>query len=191
MNKQPGEEWDVRMGWRFVAYGEHGEWLSLQIEPMVKDPDIIYAPNESAWSRSAPPWALPRRAEILSRLESVPWNRRLVWIESARGTASAGKRPYEPIPRSLETTRVGRLFERLRLFEPGGRVPHHISHKLWHWAARMFAQGARGEVNLFMRKEPVRGSVFELIEFPALRANPDVILKIHYVGSSDDDNEST
>jgi hypothetical protein len=191
MNKQPGEEWDVRMGWRFVAYGEHGEWLSLQIEPMVEDPDIVYAPNESAWSQGAPPWALPRRAEILGRLKSVPWNRQLIWDESAIGTVETGRRPHETVPHSLEATPVGRLFERLRLFEPGGRVPHRISHKLWHWAARMFAQGARGEVNLFMREKAILGSVFESIEFPTLRANPYVTLKIHYVRSSDSDNDST
>jgi hypothetical protein len=178
MPKNSGEGWDARMGWRFVAYGEQGLWLSFQIEPMFKGPDVVYFPDESVWSRSAPSWAEGRRAEILCRLESVPWKRKLTWAESAKGTVSLRRRPGEPVPRSLESTPVGRLLERLRLFEPGGIGSHDFSHKLWHWAARKFASTARGEVNLFMREEPIPDSVFQAVELPALQANRHVTLNI-------------
>lgn len=185
MPKKSGEGWDARMGWRFVSYGEQGLWLSFQIEPMAKGPDLVYFPGESKWSQSAPSWAEGRRAEILGRLESVQWNRKLTWTESARGTVTLRRKPDEPVPRSLESTPIGRLLERLRLFEPGGIGSHDFSHKLWHWAARQFAATARGEVNLFMGEEPVRGSVFEAVELPALRANRNVTLNITRVGGTD------
>lgn len=185
MPKKSGEGWDARMGWRFVSYGEEGLWLSFQIEPMAKGPDLVYFPVESAWSKSAPSWAMERRAEILGRLESVPWNRKLTWTESAKGTVSLQRSPHEPVPHSLESTPVGRLLERLRLFEPGGKSSHDFSHRLWHWAARKFASTARGEVNLFMGDEPVRDSVFEVIELPTLRANRNVTLNIRRVGGKD------
>ena len=179
------------MGWRFVSYGEHGEWLLFQMEPMAKGPDIVYVPNESAWEQGVPPWALQRRAEILGRLESVPWNRKLTWAESSKGTISSGVRPDEPVPHSLESTPVGRLLERLRLFEPGGRVSHNISHKLWHWAARKFAETARGQVNVFMRETPIPDSVFQVVELPALRANPNVTLNIRQFSDNDAYNETS
>lgn len=185
MPEKSGEGWDERMGWRFVAYGEQGRWLSLQIEPMAKGPDIVYVPNESVWSESAPPWAQERRDEILARLESVPWKRKLTWSESDYGTVSSSRKPNEPVPHSLEATPVGRILERLRLFEPGGISSHDFSHKLWHWAARKFAETARGEVNLFMRDEPIRDSVFESVELPALRANSHVTLNIRRVADKD------
>lgn len=181
MPKKSGEGWDARMGWRFVSYGEQGLWLSFQIEPMFKGPDTVYFPDETAWSQSAPSWAEERRAEILSRLESVPWKRKLTWSESADGKVSLSRTPDEPVPHSLEATPAGRLLERLRLFEPGCISSHGLSHKLWHWAARKFAETARGQVNIFMKDEPIPGSVFEAVELPALRANPRVTLNIRRV----------
>jgi hypothetical protein len=173
------------MGWRFVSYGEQGLWISLQIEPMAKGPDLVYVPGESVWSRSAPSWVEERRAEILGRLESVPWNRELTWAESAKGTVTLRRKPDEPVPNSLESTPVGRLLERLRLFEPGGMSSHNFSHKLWHWAARKFVESARGEINIFMGGEPIRDSVFEAVELPALRANRKVTLNIRRVADKD------
>ncbi len=185
-----GEGWEVRMGWRSVSYGEQGEWLSFGIEPMAKGPDIVYVPNESAWSQSAPPWALQRRAEILGRLKSVPWNRKLTWPETSKGTVSSGIRSDKPVLHSLETTLAGRLLERLRLFEPGGRVPHSISHKLWHWAARKAAEAATGQVNIFIQGPPIPDSVFDVVELPAIQSNPNVTLNIRQVSDNDADNDA-
>jgi hypothetical protein len=80
--------------------------------------------------------------------------------------------------------------ERLRLFGPGGKVPHSISHKLWHWAARKYAETARGEVRIFTGETPIPDSVFEVVELPALRANPNVTLKIRQFSDNDDDSGS-
>jgi hypothetical protein len=185
MTKKSGEGWDARMGWRFVSYGEQGLWLSFQIEPMAKGPDIVYVPDESVWSQGAPSWAEERRDEIMGRLESVPWNRKLTWEVSAKGGVTPARKPDEPVPHSLESTPVGRLLERLRLFEPGGMSSHDFSHKLWHWAARKFAATARGQVNLFIEGEPIPDSVFQAVELPALQANPHVTLNIRRFGGKD------
>jgi hypothetical protein len=165
--------WTAEMGWRYVSYTEGGASLSLQIEPMVKGGDLVYVPTEGGWSRTAPDWARRRRAEILSRLKSVGWNRKLEWPEGDR--SRVGTSPLRPVPGSLESTPGGRALEEMRLFDPGGDIPHERAHELWHEAARAFVKQARGEVTIVMTRV-VPDSVFQAIELPELKKNPNVTL---------------
>lgn len=73
------ESWTARMGWRYAAHVEGDVSLWLSIEPMVKGDDQVYVPNEASWLKAAPSDTERRRAEILSHLKSVVWNRKLSW----------------------------------------------------------------------------------------------------------------
>src|SRR5688572_13626505 len=115
------ESWTARMGWRYVTYVEGDVSLSLSIEPMVKGDDRVYVPNEASWLKEAPSWTRERRLEVLSRLKSVKWNRKLTWQE-CECPLSLG--PHEVIRGSLESTPGGRALEERRLFEPGSKVKH-------------------------------------------------------------------
>ena len=165
--------WTAEMGWRYVGYREGDASLSLQIEPMVKGGDLVYVPGESGWLRTAPDWARQRRAEILSRLKSVKWNRKLEWTESDK--SRVGSLALDPIPGSLESTPGGRALERMRMFQPGSDVSHERAHEMWHEAARVFASQARGTATIFMRGV-VPNSVFQAIELPELKKNLNVTL---------------
>lgn len=166
--------WTARMGWRYVSYIEGDASISFQIEPMVKGADRVYVPSESSWLRTAPEWVRPRRAEILSRLKLVKWNRRLEWPESDK--SSVGNYSSDtPIPGSLESTPGGRALENMRMFEPGSKVTHAQAHRIWHDAARAVVELATGTVTIFM-SGVVPGSVFQEIELPALKRNPNVTI---------------
>lgn len=164
--------WTARMGWRYVAYTEGDVSLSLSIEPMAKGNDRVYVPNESSWLNVTPSWTSERRAEILSRLKSYSWNRKLTWQE-CDCPLSLG--PHEVLPGSLESTPGGQALEEQRLFEPSSKATHEQAHKKWHQAARMFAEQAGGTVTIFM-SEVIQDSVFQAIELPALKKNPNVTL---------------
>lgn len=165
-----GEGWSAEMGWRYVSYSEKNIPLVLQIEPMARDADIVYVPNAEMWLNSAPDWARERREEILERLKSVEWNRKLIWQE---GKTSLGTTGF--VPGSLESTRGGRKLEKRRLFHPGSKITHEEAHELWHNAAWLFAEQAKGEVLIF-KNQGVPGSVFEQVEMTALERNPNVTL---------------
>jgi hypothetical protein len=166
------ESWTARMGWRYVAYVDGDVSLSLSIEPMVEGDDRVYVPNEASWLKEAPSWTRERRAEVLSRLKSVAWNRKLTWQE-CECPLSVG--PHAVIRGSLESTPGGRALEDRRLFETGSRVKHEQAHDLWNEAARMFAGQASGTVTIFM-SEVIPDSVFQAVELPALKKNPNVTL---------------
>lgn len=56
----------------------------------------------------------------------------------------------------------------------GGRILNRITDSdiAWNWASRHFANGASGNVRVFLR-EPVRlNSTWNLVEHPILRSNP-------------------
>jgi hypothetical protein len=167
------ESWTASMGWRYVAYTEGDVSLSLQIEPMVKGNDLVYVPSESSWLKETPSWRSERRSEILSRLKSYPWNRKLTWQECDDCTLRLG--PHKVLRGSLESTSGGQALEEERLFEPGSKVTHKQAHEKWHEAARMFAEQARGIVTIFA-PELIPNSVFQAIELPALKKNPHVTL---------------
>lgn len=160
------------MGWRYVSYTEGNVSLHLSIEPMVKGDDRVYVPNESSWLKVTPSWTSEQRSRILSRLKSYPWNRKLTWQE-CDCPLSLG--PHEVIRGSLESTPGGQALEDERLFEPGSKITHEQAHEKWHQAARMFAEQARGNVTIFM-SEVVPDSVFQAVELPALKKNPNVTL---------------
>jgi hypothetical protein len=166
------ESWTVRMGWRYVSYTEGNVSLFLSIEPMVKGNDRVYVPGESSWLKATPSWKSEQRSKILSRLKSYPWNRRLTWQE-CDCPLSLG--PHQVIRGSLESTPGGQALEDQRLFEPGSNVTHEQAHEKWQQAARMFAEKARGNVTIFM-SEIIPDSVFQAVELPALKKNPNVTL---------------
>jgi hypothetical protein len=83
--------------------------------------------------------------------------------------------PVKVIHGSLESTEGGQALEAQRLFEPGSKMTHEQAHQLWHTAARMFAEQASGTVTIFM-SEVIPDSVFQAVELPALKNNPNVTL---------------
>lgn len=161
------------MGWRYVAYTEGNDSLYLQIEPMVKGNDLVYVPSESSWLKVTPSWTSERRSEILSRLKSYPWNRKLTWEECDDCKLFLG--PHKVLRGSLESTPGGQALEEERLFEPRSNVTHKQAHAKWHQAARMFAEQATGIVTIFA-PELIPDSVFVAIELPTLKKNPNVTL---------------
>ena len=176
-----GGTWRAQMGWRYVAYGEEGGAFYLSIEPMVGVPDIVYTPDERRWKEKAPEWARERRAEILSRLKSVAWNRELEWREgSGEGPSPVGADLNHVIPGSLESTAGGRQLEALRFFNPGSSVPFAKARERWYEASREHVKLARGRVRIFV-SEVVPNSVFQVIIMPALKENPNVELDVRQV----------
>ena len=175
--------WSAQMGWRYVAYFEGEQSLSLSIEPMVNTPDWVYVPDEASWQQSAPDWAKDRRDEILARLKSMRWNRQLIWKESEEQPISAY---LGPVSGSLESTPGGQDLESRRFFDPKSPVTPDMAHQAWEKAARLFAEGVRGKINIYQAGDIIPSSVFQLIELPALQANPQVDLVIRKVGDSED-----
>ena len=166
------ESWTARMGWRYVAYVEGEVEFWLPIDPMVKGDDRVYVPDEASWLKAAPAATKNQRSEILARLKSAGWNRKLSWQECDCPLAVG---PPVVIPGSLESTAGGQALEDRRLFEPGSKVKPEEAHDLWHEGARMFAEQATGTVTIFM-SELIPDSVFQAIELPALKKNPNVTL---------------
>ena len=166
------KSWAARMGWRYVSYSEGDVSLSLSIEPMVNGPDRVYVPDVPNWLKAAPSWTKESRAEVLSRLKSVAWNRKLVWRE-CDCPLQLGE--HTVIRGTLESTPGGQALEERRLFEPGSKLTHKEAHKLWHEGARMFADQTKGAVTIYM-SEVITDSVFQVIELPALKKNPNVTL---------------
>ena len=166
-------DWTAGMGWRYVKYLEKDVFLRLSIEPMVKGNDRVYVPNQAEWLKNAPAGARDKRSKILARLKSVAWNRRLDWSDCECPFSKLG--PDEFFRGSLESTEGGRALEGRHLFEPGSKLPYRQANKLWHDASRMFAEEARGKVTIFM-SELIPNSVFQAIELPTLKKNPNVTL---------------
>jgi hypothetical protein len=165
--------WTAEMGWRYVRYVEGGEGIAFQIEPMVKGGDLVYVPAEGIWSSTAPDWARQRRTEILSRLKSVKWNRKLEWRESDKSRVR--DLLVNPIPGSLESTPGGRSLEERRMFDPASDVSSERAHEMWCEAARDFVRQAKGAATIIMTSV-VPDSVFQAIELPELKKNPNVTL---------------
>ena len=165
-----GKDWTARMGWRYVSYAENDSTVALSIEPMVKGDDRVFVPDEAHWLKGAPAWARERRAEILNRLKSVAWNRKLAWreCECPLGTDKI-------IPGSVESTRGGQWLEGKRLFEPGSPYTHEEVHEIWHEVIRRTIRQATGKVTIFM-SEVIPDSVFQVVELPTLKENPNVTI---------------
>jgi hypothetical protein len=164
--------WSAKMGWRFVTYSQEQGALSFQIEPMVKGPDVVYVPDQATWAKAAPAWAQPLAPDILARLKSVAWKRELLWQES---DGAPFLKSDKPVPGSIESTKGGQYLEQQRMFDPNSPFTHAQCHEVWHQACRKFAGAASGRVTLFA-STVIPDSVFQAVELPALRANPNVTL---------------
>ena len=164
---------ELTMGWRNVAYIRGSECVFFRIEPMARGPDLVYVPSESSWNESAPTWAQKRYSEIFSQMKAIPWNRELDWRVSDNSDAIWAA--PAPVPGSLESTPGGQKFEAERFFHPPGKMSHDQAHALWHRLAERFAQAATGKVTLYV-ESIVENSVFQVVELPALKANPNVEL---------------
>lgn len=167
--------WTAKMGWRYVAYTEGENGLSLAIEPMVKGNDLVFVPDEQSWLKEAPSWARERRAEILERLVSVAWNRNSTWLEGKYTFSPLGPDLNDAMPNSLEATPGGQALENMRMFEPGSKVTHRQAHKMWHEAARAVAERATGQVTVHT-SEIISNSVFQAIVLPIFKKNPRVTI---------------
>jgi hypothetical protein len=97
----------------------------------------------------------------------------LEWPESDK--SRVGKLSPNLIPGSLESTPGGSALEAMRMFNPGSDVSYERGHEMWYEAARMFVRRARGTVTIFMTSV-VPDSVFQAIELPELKKNPNVTL---------------
>jgi hypothetical protein len=165
--------WSAKMGWRFVTYTQKEGVLSLQIEPMAKGPDIVYVPDEETWAKAAPSWAQSIASDILARVKSVAWKRELLW---QRSSGAPFLNSDQPIPGSIESTKGGEYLEQMRMFDPNSPFTHAQCHEVWHQACQRFAAAASGRVSIF-EGGVIPDSVFQAVELPALRANPNVTLE--------------
>ncbi len=170
--KSEADKFAVEMGWRYVAYREGAEVVALQIEPMVQGPDVVYVPDDVSWIKAAPRWARDRRSEILERLRSASWNRRVEWRPVATSFVELGA-----IAGSLESTPGGQQLEQARLFHPGAPLTAEQARIVWHEAVRSFVAQVQGKVTV-IASELIPDSVFASIELPALKANPNVQLDL-------------
>jgi hypothetical protein len=73
----------------------------------------------------------------------------------------------------VESTRGGRWLEDKRLFEPGSPYTHEEVHEIWQEVTRRAIRLATGKVTIIMR-EVIPDSVFQAVELPALKENPNV-----------------
>lgn len=167
-------EWTCWLNWRVLTYQEGLQHLSLQVEPMSVGPCRVYVPGDAAWRRQAPAWAQGRREQILQRARSIAWNRDLDWPESERATVS-DLHAQTPVPGSLESTKGGQQLQALWLFHPDSpaRWSKADSKRAWIGGAEQMCLQAAGEVPVHI-SAVIPGSVFQAIELPALRRNPQV-----------------
>lgn len=172
------KDWACHMAWRVVTYQEGERWVSLEIEPMKDAPCRVYVPTESAWQASAPDWAKDKRAAILQRMKQVAWNRDLEWPESEKSLAY-DLHARQPLDGSLESTQGGQTLMGMRLFDPDSPVKFskRDAKRAWCTGAEQMCLQISGEVSPVVTRV-IQGSVFQEIELPALRRNPNV--KLNY-----------
>lgn len=171
--KQHNENSSAEMGWRYITYRQGMQTITMMIQPMVKGPCLVYAPNEKCWKQYAPSWASNKREDILNYLSSIKWNRYIKFEDVETNFVSK-----EPVPGALESTQGGETLEAQNLFQPNSSLTPEQAKELWYTVCRRFAEACKGEVNIF-RSGIIPGSVFEEIELPALKSNKRVKLKIH------------
>lgn len=177
-----GNDFKVAMGWRYIAYQCKAGSLCLAIEPMAIGADRVYVPDPQSWQATAPSWAKQRRTEILTRLKRGQGIRKLEWVSSSRSEVF----PHfgEPVPGSVEDTPGGMKMEAERLFDAGSRLTHEQAHEVWHRLILRYCEAATGTVQV-IAPEIVKNSVFEAIELPAMRSNPNVTLNVLQAASAE------
>lgn len=154
-----------------MTYRERQVSVTFQIEPMMSGPDLVYVPDADSWRRLAPGVFRDRRDEVMARLKAVKWNRELKWQELPTDFDPEGA-----VPGSLESTKGGAEFESKNLFAPGSELTFDQARQIWIILAQRFAAGVSGKVTIFA-DTIVPNSVFQVVELPALRANPAATLE--------------
>ncbi|MBC7692504.1 MAG: hypothetical protein H7222_12135 [Methylotenera sp.] len=180
---QTAAEPTLEMGYRYVRYSQGGSSIELTIEPMMGEADLIYIPDDSSWTRTAPNWARARKSEILEKILKTAWRRSLTVLPSSFAV-EVHSGPHVPLSGSLEDTAGGREFENKRLFNPSVNLTPEQVSSLWARLQTRFAEQAQGEIHFFVgsSEDPLlANSVANRISIPVLRANPNVKLVIEKV----------
>jgi hypothetical protein len=97
--------WLATIGWQRVSYREGNESVTLEIEPMMSGPDLIFVPDPDTWKKFAPATYRDRRETVLARLKAVPWNRELAWLDAPTGFGTE-----KVTPGSIQSTAGGAEF---------------------------------------------------------------------------------
>ena len=71
----------VHIGFRYIRYMEGFNKLELSVEPLTKDPSVIFVPSDEKWKTEMPDWAKERREEILSRIKDGTKHLDWTWEE--------------------------------------------------------------------------------------------------------------
>ncbi|NLZ47796.1 MAG: hypothetical protein GX895_03240 [Clostridiales bacterium] len=164
------------MGWKHVRYIQDSKSIIFIIDPMVGRPDIVYVPEEKSWQNTAPEWAKNLRDHILNTLKSIPWNRKLQWVDTK--TKVIEKDIFEDfiLPGTPEATLGGRKYTAFGLFNPRSPVSPEEAHELWCDLEKQFAQEAKGIIPVYTKNSKPY-SVFTKISLPILKKNTSVSLE--------------
>ena len=78
-------EYQVKIGWRSLAYTEQGHdgAIVIYIDPPSRYgmPFAFYMPGENRWREVMPDWAAGRRAEIVARIKEECSHYHAEWVE--------------------------------------------------------------------------------------------------------------
>lgn len=164
------------MGWKYVRYTQDNKSIIFIIDPMIGRPDLVYVPDEASWKKTAPKWAKNLRSHILNVLKSIPWNRKLDWVNTKTKVIEKDIVEEFIFPGTPEATLGGRKYSAFGLFEPGNPVSPEEAHELWCDLEKKFAEETRGIVTVYSKKAKPH-SVFNKIALPALQNNARVSLE--------------
>lgn len=177
VNKQFDEsQVSAYMGWKYVRYTQVNKSIIFIIDPMVGRPDIVYVPDEASWKKTAPHWAKHLRGHILNTLKSIPWNRKLEWVNIKTKVIEKDIVEDFIFPGTPEATLGGRKYAAFGLFDPGSPISPDEAHELWCDLEKKFAEEAKGIVTIYT-KNSKPNSVFTKIALPALKNNARVSLE--------------
>jgi hypothetical protein len=170
-------EISIKMGWRFLSYIQGNEKIVFNIEPMVKESDILYIPKNQIWRESSPKWASENKDQILESIKAIDWNRNIRFnkCDIKLKCMLIGQDEFEE--GTMESTEAAKEFQRLYLFDPDKKVEKEQVHELWCTLEKRFAEGVNGRVTIYS-KSIVENSVFNKITMPTLLENEKVTLNI-------------
>lgn len=165
----------IAMGWKFVSYVSFGKKYVFSIEPMMNGGDIVYYPTNDSSA-----------AKMIEKIKSIPWNRDLIYQPCDTKLVCMNKNDPEFLRGSLESTKGGIEFTQKYLFDPvvgektigpGCSIDKEHVHEMWCTLEKKFAEQVTGAVTIYASSY-TKGSVFELVTIPALKANPNVTFKL-------------
>jgi hypothetical protein len=177
INDKNNNKISLKMGWKYLSYIQGNEKIVFDIEPMVGESDIIYIPKLEIWKKSSPKWANENRAEFLSAIKSIEWNRDLDFNECDIELKVLLIDQDEFEEGTMESTEAAKEFQRLYLFDPDKKVKKEQAHELWCTLEKRFAEEAKGKVTIYA-KSIIENSVFNKITIATLLENEKVILNI-------------